>query len=200
MTGKPARWEITRESLFALLEALDSHPDKAAERFELLRMKLLQFFQTRGCFNSEEQVDQTLDRVAIKILAGEAVLSGSDVDRYAFGVARFVFLDYLDKVRPTIELEEVQDREPLLAIPSEVETNDRHQQEDRRFSCLETCLAALNDADRNLVLKYHDAGKDKDNRKRLAAALNLTPGTLATRVCRIRDRLHQCVTNCMKPA
>jgi hypothetical protein len=62
-------------------------------------------------------------------------------------------------------------------------------------------MRVLNEQDRKLIVKYYDAEeneKNKDNRKKLAAEFGLSLSNLTSRTKRIRDRLKECIENCIK--
>src|SRR5947207_1069954 len=74
--GKMKR-ELTRESLGALLSQFDSNPERAAEKYELMRSRLVTFFECRGCAAAFDLTDATVDRVARRILEGENIPSAA---------------------------------------------------------------------------------------------------------------------------
>jgi hypothetical protein len=64
---------LTAAAFERLLEALDADRDRAGERYELLRRKLLYLFGCRGLTQVEDLADETLSRVAARIGRGEFV-------------------------------------------------------------------------------------------------------------------------------
>jgi DNA-directed RNA polymerase specialized sigma24 family protein len=67
------------------------------------------------------------------------------------------------------------------------------------FDCFDRCLAELPADSRSLMLRYYEGERsDKiSNRRRLAAALAVSESALRSRVQRLRDRLEQCVQECV---
>ena len=51
MEGAPLhtiKWALTREALSKFLSCLDGNPDKAGEKYEATRLRLVKFFDWRG--------------------------------------------------------------------------------------------------------------------------------------------------------
>jgi len=181
-------------SLDLLLRALDPDLETAADKYELLRLKITKLFCWKGCPESraDELADITLDRVAEKISGGEDVRS---INSYAAGVARFVYLEYSRKN----VIDAVGDDLPEATAPPEQLLNT---EEDIRLACLRRCLAevAPGDDDRRLIIGYYDpdAGdKNKDSRRRLAESLGLTVNAMKVRACRLRAKLERCINDCV---
>ncbi|MBI4752468.1 MAG: sigma-70 family RNA polymerase sigma factor [Acidobacteria bacterium] len=202
MTSEPgstriSKWDLTAESLQALLDGLAPHPEVAAQKFEVLRLKLFHFFQAKGCLTSEDLVDKTIDRTACKVLEGGVASQCDDINRYAYGVARFIWQEHLTEARTTKNLDQsVTETFPIVTVPTAIAGFNLHHEE--RFQCLEKCLATLPPDEQELVLGYHDSGKNKENRKHLADRLSISLGTLATRACRIREKLEHCIDLCLQ--
>ncbi len=78
------------------------------------------------------------------------------------------------------------------------EREDGIAERERTMDCLDECLAAHTEADRELILEYYktDAGTAGAQRKRLAERLGLTANSLAIRAWRLRQRLERCVRHC----
>jgi DNA-directed RNA polymerase specialized sigma24 family protein len=181
------KWRLTPEAFDALLAALDGDRARAGERYELLRKKLVRFFEWRGAAAAEEWADETLDRVGRHVAGGEQV---RNVASYAAGVARLVWLEALKEQARARELDE---RTPAAESAGEDEETAS------RMACLEACLGALPDAQRALVLDYFaDEKRAKiDHRKAIAARLGIEVNALRIRVHRIRARLGECVRRCV---
>jgi DNA-directed RNA polymerase specialized sigma24 family protein len=69
-----------------------------------------------------------------------------------------------------------------------------------RLTCLDDCLNALQSDNRDLIMEYYlDEARGRiDRRKDLAARLGLRRDALANRAQRLRDKLEQCVTRCLR--
>jgi len=183
------RREVTADAFGRLLEALDGDRDRAGERYETLRHALTRFFEWRGAPFPEDHVDETFDRVSRKLGAG---LEVSNIGGYCYEVARLVCLEALKGHHTkSIPVEMVASWTPT----AQDETTDL----ERRLECLETCLRALPQESRELILEYYsDEGRRRiDRRKAFAARLGVPRETLANRAQRVRDRLERCVSDCV---
>jgi DNA-directed RNA polymerase specialized sigma24 family protein len=113
--------------------------------------------------------------------------------RYCYIVAKFVFLEYIRRVRHDQKKlsEHPSDTTPPAAEPADPEAADR----ERLLEGLERCLQQLPTLDRELILEYY-RGEQRakiERRRELAARLGLTINALSIRACRIRDKLESCV-------
>ena len=80
---------LTREGFRQLLAALDADPAVAAEKYELLRRKLISFFQWRRASFPEDFADETLNVTTRRIAEGERILN---VSAYCRSVAEKILL------------------------------------------------------------------------------------------------------------
>jgi DNA-directed RNA polymerase specialized sigma24 family protein len=162
-----------------LLEWLDPDRQRAGEKYESIRRKLIKIFVTRGCTISDELADRTIDRVARRLPHIQKDYQGNPA-HYFYGVARLILLESTRNSRLSTVL---PDR---LAPPVE------HAEEDERdYEVLLQCLNALAETDRALVIRYYREDKKAkiDHRKQLAQELGLTMNALRIRAYRIRARL-----------
>ena len=182
-------WTLTEEAFATFLARLDADKERAGEKYELLRLKLLKFFDWRGAHFPEECVDETFNRVVRKVDCGEVI---SDIATYCHGVARMILLETLrhpDQQRVSLaELREV----PALS-PS-------HEDTDLRGQCLEHCLDDLDAETRRLIVEYYqDERRSKiENRLLLAKNLGIPIHALRSRAQRVRAKLEKCVNRCQK--
>ncbi len=189
---KGAAWEMTAEAFRALLAQLDADLDRAGEKYLLLRQKLAKFFERRGCHTPAEMVDETINRVARRLAEGKEILAGEPV-RYFYGVARNVLREYREsRARQSCSLDDISQAEHPCHDPVEVlaraEFRDLYE---RRLEKLESCLAQLPPAHRDLLLRYY-CGEQReriDGRRELAARLGITLNALKIRVLRLRKSL-----------
>src|SRR5260370_21734318 len=87
--------EFTPEAFNALLAWLDHDRDRAGERYNTLRHRLIVFFEGRNCSSeSDGLADRTLDVVARKLREGQNIHS-SESFGYCFGVARNILRERL---------------------------------------------------------------------------------------------------------
>lgn len=172
-----------------LLAAFSGDRDEAGVRYEMLRRKLMRFFEWRGCDACEDLADVVFDRVLRKISEGEEVLNP---DAFAATVARFVLLEVR---RDPKRFSESIDDHPSIADRPAPTFEDA---DDRRHACLDRCLAKFDSETRRLLVAYHDTDERTmiPTRKRLAEQLGISLNTLRIRVCRQKSKLESCVVEC----
>ncbi|MCI0489467.1 MAG: hypothetical protein L0229_22980 [Blastocatellia bacterium] len=95
-------WSLTEEAFGKLLAQLGRDPERAAEKYESIRGKLIKLFKCRGCLLPEEYADKTIDRVARKLDQG-AELRVSDPYLYFHGVALNILKEYWRDVASSSE-------------------------------------------------------------------------------------------------
>jgi DNA-directed RNA polymerase specialized sigma24 family protein len=174
--------EITQEEFDRLLAWLNPDRERAGEKYESIRKRLIKTFVCRGSNRAEELADKTINRVARKLLEIETSYIG-DPAHYFVGVAAKIWLE-------SIKREQV----PAVGMPTAVTTND----DDPKYVCLERCLEQLTDEDRDLVLSYYQGeGQAKiEHRRALATRLGLGINALRIRACRIRSELQDQIERC----
>jgi DNA-directed RNA polymerase specialized sigma24 family protein len=175
----------TRESFEALLAYLDPDRERAAERYEIIRRKLVRFFEWWGCEAAEELADETLDRVGQQLAGGLELKAG---ESYFYGVARYV---YREDVRGAAREHRALERGgwPLPETPAEID--------DPYLVCLRRCLDESTEEERTLALRYYQ-GEDKiRNRQALAGEMGIQLNALRIRVHRVRRKLEVCVYKCL---
>jgi len=165
-----------------LLSWLDPDRERAGEKYEQIRARLIKIFQSRGCQTSEELADDTINRVTRKV-ANIADGYQGDPALYFYGVAQKVFLEYVTRKPPP---------PPPPRLDQEEDLNEEYE-------CLEQCLERLSPRSRELILLYYQRDKQAkiDSRKELAARLGIASNALKIRALRVRNRLRDCVTQCL---
>jgi DNA-directed RNA polymerase specialized sigma24 family protein len=193
---------LTREGFELLLARLHPERERAGERYELLRAKLLKFFEYRGCAAAEQAADETVNRVARRLEGGEAIRA-EDATAYFVGVARNVLREYW--ARPERSWRPIDDTSPADLAAPEGPPDDAEGE--RLWACFDRCLGALDPRQRELVLEYYEWGRRQriDSRKDLCRRLGLTMNAVRIRAHRIRESLERCVKRCagggeMEPA
>lgn len=173
---------ITEEAFDKLLRWLDPDRDKAGEKYEVIRLRLIGIFSAKGCYDAEDLADETINVVASKI---DWLIENFKGDKalYFYAVAKKIYLERL-KPRP---------KPPPPPPPPDDEI-------ERVAGCLDRCLHELPAADRQLVLRYHE-GKGQDrikSRKLIAEELEISPNALRIKVCHIHSRLRRCLQQLLK--
>ncbi len=189
------------EALDHLLRWLAPDEERAGERYEMCRRKLIQFFEHEGCSFPEELADQTLDRVARRLAEGEVILTENPLV-YCLGVARNVAREYWrsPERRKTAPLESLSPREIFESSATLEQAKKNELEQARRMECLTQCLQRLSPEESGLIKEYYhdDKRAEIDNRKKMAEQLGLSPVGLRARAHRIRQKLEQWVKACVK--
>ena len=180
------KWTLTQEAFDKLLHALDGERERAGNIYQETRSNLIRFFEWRGCPFPEDHADETINRVAKRILEGEDV---RDVTKYFFGVARLLFLE--------IQKERARELNALNNLPA-AEPNC-HDSDKARLDCLRHCLGGIAPDERHLIIGYYQGEKSNKikNRQILAERLRVSIGTLRMRALRLREQLEVCVQKCL---
>lgn len=184
--------ELTAQAFSRLLKRLGDDEDQAAKNYEDLRHTLIRSFEWRGAPFPEEHADETLNRLARKLDEGVEIRNISD---YTYTVARLVWLEALKgNYKRRAPLDEI-DNEPVAH-----DTSGEMAEKEVRLNCLDDCLAALPRENRDLIMEYYvDEKRGRiDRRRDLAERLGLRRDALANRAQRLRDKLEQCVTRCLR--
>lgn len=187
MTG---RGGLTGDEFEALLAQLDPDREKAGERYEMIRRKLIRLFEWRGCDGAEDLADETINRVARRM--AEGIELRSDPYGYFCGVAHLVYKEVLRRASRERRVRDSGEWSPPIYFPEEEEPSDR------RLDCLRCCLARVPPDQRDLLLSYHQGENNIRNRKVLASALGIPLNALRIRVHRTRRKVESCVHGCLK--
>ena len=168
----------TDEPFDKLLRWLDPDRDKAAEKHERIRHRLIRVFSSRGCYEAEDLADQTISVVTSKIDWLRENYVG-DPALYFYAVAKKIFLEWLKRKSPP-------NPPPPEPAPPEVE---------QLATYLDDCMDQLLPAERDLVLRYHEFERQEKirNRKKLAEESQLTRNALRIKVCHLHARLRDCL-------
>jgi len=173
----------TKEVFEKLLLWLNADREKAGEKYEKIRLRLIRIFSCRGCCEAEDLADKTINVVASRIDWLIENYKG-DPALYFYGVAKKIYLESrkpkpLPNPSPVIEVTEVEGQ----------------------CGCLDQCLEQeLTVTERQLVLRYHEKEKSEkiELRKQLAAESGITLNALRIRVHHIHARLRPCIEQCLQ--
>lgn len=189
-------WALSPPALDRLLKWLDDGTESEGQRYLEMSRRLVAYFDRRGCPAPDELADETLNRVARR-LEEEGRIESETPAKYCYIVARFVFLEHLRATqKSTAMLGEIQQQSELNQGAGAEDTKEK------MLDCLERCLRKLESRDRDLITGYY-IGKERikiENRRSLAESLGITMNALSIRACRIRDKLEQCVRQCIREA
>ena len=187
---KKKDWQLTQEGFDQLLGLLDQDRERAAERYEQLRRRLLKLFEWRGSPTPEEHADETFNRVARKIVEGVEI---RDINHFVGGVARLLFLEILEQRE--------REQKALNQLPEPVAVAEMKDEEvDPRLDCFRSCLNELPAPQRHLIVDYYREGERKliEQRKLLAVQLQIPLNALRIRAHRLRSQLDRCIGDCLK--
>lgn len=197
MTGSASpspKDDLTAAKFEGLLLRLDPNRDRAGEKYEEIRWKLVKFFQWGSCVNAEDLVDETLNRVAEKLASQQEDIH--DVAAFVWGVAKKIRQEEVRKESKTIRLPDLPGAEELFPSPRAADVEASETQS--RLKCLRRCLRLLAVVDRRLLLKYHSSsGRRGEGRQRLAQESGITNLALRVRVNRLRFKLEECIKECL---
>jgi RNA polymerase sigma factor (sigma-70 family) len=189
--------DASREEVNRLLLRLDPDVTRAWQHYESIRRRLVKFFEWNQCIGAEDLADEVLDRVAAKPESEDI----RDVAHYALGIARYVCLEAYKKMRRESHIEDLTGGEDSLpgTYDQSTEIVERIDHE-HRLTCLKGCLDKLMAGDRELVLQYYSAEEEKQkvHRQKLAERTGVTLGALRVRTNRLREKLEQCVRDCLE--
>lgn len=179
---------INQEGFDLFLACLHANREKAGLEYERIRGRLLLYFQCRNIAQAEDGADEAINRVILKLSAGEEI---RDPVQYVFGIARMVLLEIS---RQQARHQDVEDT--TLVAPAQDEDDDEVQV---RLDCLRRCLHNLSAEQRELITQYYEEEKRaKINlRQQLAQRFGIDLNTLRVRACRVRDGLKACVRKCV---
>jgi RNA polymerase sigma factor (sigma-70 family) len=155
----------------------------------VVRIRLLRFFEWRGCDSTELRADETLDRVMRRIDEGQVI---SNLMGYIYSVARLVFMEELKDRERTVVLE---DDFPLIGDSPQSDS----EADDNQLRCFDRCLEELPQDYRNLILSYYQEEKHAkiELRRKLAEQLSIPLNALRIRAHRIRKTLEECIQTCL---
>jgi DNA-directed RNA polymerase specialized sigma24 family protein len=177
--------EYSAEDFNDLLRWLDPDEQRAAEKYEAIRRRLIQYFVLRHCSDPEALADETIDRVARQIANSHQGGSGADF----YVVAKRLLLE--PRPRPVW----------ILGNPDLPRRNvEKDENREQLYDCLDKCMLTLTADKRELLMAYYEKSKRAkiDARRQLATQLGVSPAALRIRLFRITTSLRECIENCMK--
>ena len=188
-------WVISQEAFDAMLDWLDADRERAGNKYEAIRLRLIKIYTCRGCQAAEELADETINRVIARIVEIADGYRG-DPALYFYGVAQKVFLENSRKEHGP------QAHVPLDYAAVSLSTQGVALVEDfePEYRCLEQCLERLLPENRDLVVRYYQQERQAkiDHRKMLASELGIAVNALRLRAHRIRLTLQRCVMDCLE--
>ena len=188
---------LSPEEFEALLARLGPDRDRAAEGYELLRRKLVKFFERNKCAGTEALADETLDRVAKRLETEEV----RDINLFSYGVARRIHLESRRKEARVVSIQERPEGDEFLA--DDLDLEERIVEDLTRakgLGCLQKCLAGLPPSHHQLIVQYYRGEKQVRIKQRqdLARDWGINIETLRNEANSLREKLRTCVYRCLK--
>lgn len=189
MTSQKQKQGLTQEAFDTLLNHLGPDAEQAALQYEKVRQKVIKALEWRNCYQPEEIADETLNRVAKKLVEGAVV---EQLASYCVGIARHVLQEW----RRNREREAAA----LAHLPTTQPLDDNEDEDNVQAECLHICLNDLPEESRSLLKEYYDweKGSKIEKRRRMAEQMGISLNNLRIRALRARDTLERCIRNCMK--
>lgn len=186
---KHGPWVLTSQAFEKLLAKLSTDRDEAGQQYEMIRTRLIRYFESRAIDSAEARADETINRVARRLDEGQQI---ENLIGYMYRTAYLVFLEALkepahDEIDP--------ERAPTIVPDPLFEDSEQ----ERRQRCFDQCLHKLTAENRELILGYYrEEGRTKiDLRKQLADGLRIPLNALRIRAHRIRTFLERCIAECL---
>lgn len=183
------KWSPTAQAFEKLLTSFSPDRNEAGRQYELVRLKLIRFFERRAVAAPEHHVDETLDRVMRRIDEGESI---SNLMAYFYKVALYIIMEG--------RKDQEQSRLAARAMPLQtVASQSESVEESPRLRCFDRCLDGLPIESRILILDYYrEEGRTKIQlRRQTAKELGIPLNALRIRAHRIRVSLETCVQECL---
>lgn len=187
---------LTQTQFDDLLRRLDPDKHCAAEKYEILRWKLIKFFEWTSCFCAEDLADETFDRVAQRL--GEQEIQ--DVVGFTWGVAKRIKQEAHKRIARTAPLPDLpKTRHPGGEHKATEEAIHERLENEHRLKCLGACIQRWPQRDRELFIAYHSIdGNNIREREILAKNFGFTMNALRVRINRLRSRLGKDVNEYMR--
>lgn len=184
------KWSLTQVAFEKLLNSFSSDRDEAGAQYEIIRRKLVRFFEWRAIESADDHADETINRVARRIDEGQTI---ENLKSYFYGVARMVFMEALkERERAPIALDD--------APASLAQKAPEYVEPEPQDLCFDLCMASLSDYNRTLITEYYREERRAkiELRLELADRLQIPLNALRIRAHRIRLSLEKCITNCLQ--
>ena len=187
---------LSAEAFRRFLSWLDNSIRSEGGSYNEMRGRLVAYFDRKNCRDPDELADETLNRVARR-LEEEGQINTEAPAKYCYTIARYVFLEYLrTRENRNVPLDDVIAGK--IVVAADPEDAEEKEIKEKMLNCLEKCVEKLEPANREIIIRYY-YGIEKvkiENRKSIAASLNISMNALSIRAYRVRDKLEACVKEC----
>jgi RNA polymerase sigma factor (sigma-70 family) len=153
----------------------------SSKRYKQFRLKMVKFFAWKRCEDPDSLADETINRVAKNLNAGEEIRADNPYS-YIYAIAKYVFMEYLrDKKKRDVITSQLPDPEQVTI---------------EGFSdCRKQCLDKLPPEKCRLLQQYY---MDEKSREAMAQSLNISLNALRLQVHRLKNELRACNEDCLK--
>jgi RNA polymerase sigma factor (sigma-70 family) len=169
-----------------LLSWLHDDPERATQKYKVLRQKLIVFFEQRRCSDAENLADETCERVLRKLREGAEI--SVPPSAYFFGVAHKIALEYWKRTG--------REEQAVHELTWQAKNADEGAADTKRKACVKECVEALAADERGLLEDYYL--EERSDRRVLAAQLKKSPNAVRIEVSRIKRRLLACIQACLQ--
>jgi hypothetical protein len=176
---------------------LDSDRAAAAEKYVVLRHKLVRVFERLQYGDPEDLADEAIDRIAKK-LEEEAI---RNLNSFAYSVAMKISLETRKASARFVSISDRDEGGDSLIGDADPETRIIDDMRNaRNVQCLDKCLKRLRAGDHELLLEYYQGEKQARIRCRqeLAEKRATTMARLRSDVNLLREKLRGCVDRCLR--
>jgi RNA polymerase sigma factor (sigma-70 family) len=184
---------LNPEAFQKLLSLLNSVTDNGETAYLNIYQKLINFFSFRGLNEPEIYADKVIDTVLRKISETDITF---DEKYYTFfaTIAHNHLRDFWKLKKRETSLEDLKDKDKKDV--DEIKLRQERDEKEQKFRCLNGCLVLLPPSDKDLIEKYYDS--DKRERDELSKSLGISLKTLRVRILRLKEKLRECMTDCLK--
>lgn len=191
-------WVLNAEAFEKLLFSFDADQEKASERYEDIRRRLIRQFRASQSQIPEEQADEVFNRTARKIYEEDFVLDKENPYPYFHQVARYILLEQQRHSRRRIlGLDDLSASEEPFYNPEEVLARFSEKMRDEAgLNSLRECRRSLSRKELDILDRY-DSAKGK-HRQELAKETGKTVNALKISINRIRKKLIDCAKKKLK--
>ena len=193
--GSKKDWVLTPAAFDRLLSWLDEGVSSEGQKYLEMRRRLVGYFGRKNCSSPDDLADETLNRLARR-LEEEGSIDTPTPAQYCYTVARFVLLEFLRKTKS----QSLDHSTLVTTVDSALDEGVDKMVQERRWECLKHCIENISEQSRELIINYYygDQGVKIQNRRALAAKLDVTANALSIRAWRIRSKLETCVKKCIE--
>lgn len=179
-----------KDTFELFLSWLNPERGSAEIKYNEIRRRLIVLLDLRGYPFSEDVADEAILRFIRRLPALADTFTTKDPIPYLYTTAYHVHLEQTRR-----RFQPLPDDVSALAQP-EVE---EEVEKERLHQCLDRCLGAMDERDRETALAYYQwERRDKiESRKALASRMGISTNALRIKVYHLRNTLQACLEKCL---